>query len=56
MKKLLPLFIAMSFVGLSANSYAEDLLQVYQNPKKVTLSSENHLLNVIKLLKNQSST
>ncbi|CAG9426727.1 outer membrane channel protein TolC [Providencia alcalifaciens] len=34
MKKLLPLFIAMSFVGLSANSYAEDLLQVYQKSKE----------------------
>ncbi|MEQ4623812.1 outer membrane channel protein TolC [Providencia manganoxydans] len=33
MKKLLPLFIAMSFVGLSTNSYAEDLLQVYQKSK-----------------------
>lgn len=33
MKKLLPLFIAMSFVGLSTNSYAEDLLQVYQQSK-----------------------
>lgn len=34
MKKLLPLFIAMSFVGLSTNSYAEDLLQVYQKSKE----------------------
>ena len=34
MKKLLPLFIAMSFVGLSANSYSEDLLQVYQKSKE----------------------
>ncbi len=37
MKKLLPLLISMSFVGLSTNSYAEDLLQVYQN-QKVTLN------------------
>ncbi|APC13260.1 MULTISPECIES: outer membrane channel protein TolC [Providencia] len=34
MKKLLPLFIAMSFVGLSTNSYAEDLLQVYKKSKE----------------------
>ncbi|KLN47597.1 membrane protein [Providencia rettgeri] len=34
MKKLLPLLIAMSFVGLSTNSYADDLLQVYQKSKE----------------------
>ncbi|MCW2257929.1 outer membrane protein [Providencia alcalifaciens] len=34
MKKLLSLFIALSFVGLSTNSYAEDLLQVYQKSKE----------------------
>lgn len=34
MKKLLPLLISMSFVGLSTNSYAEDLLQVYQKSKE----------------------
>ncbi|MEY0433450.1 outer membrane channel protein TolC [Providencia huaxiensis] len=34
MKKLLPLLISMSFVGLSTNSFAEDLLQVYQKSKE----------------------
>lgn len=34
MKKLLPLFIAMSFAGLSTTGYAEDLLQVYQKAKE----------------------
>lgn len=34
MNKLLPLIIALSFAGLATNSYAEDLLQVYQKAKE----------------------